>query len=389
MNPPADQTPRIDPAVRLAWRVGQRLSAPRADLLLRLAPARFLGRARPRLAAMGFPEHVTDATLARVRGMDQWSPAWTWAAQRFLADARQGRNLGDPLAEAQATRQAAMAYAVAAWLPAHGKELRTLRAAAAGLFARTLPVLDPATEPVVVTWRAFQLPGYLVRPPDLGGPVPLVVLLNGLSTSKEELLFWIEPLLWRGFAVLALDWPGTGETAARVAVTAECDDLSDGIRALAADDPALDPGRIAVVGVSLGGALAVRIAAADRRLTAAVAVTPPFDARSWLPLAGPLLHDYLALQAGAGHRLPILAEGFALPDAARRLRVPLLVFGGGRDLVVPPAEALRTAAAARGSTLIWYADGGHGLFDRIPVWTADAAGWLAERFEGAPEGPPG
>ena len=376
------EQPLVDPAVRLAWRLGRHAGPREVDLLLRVAPARLLGGARPRLEAMGLPLQAIDATLARVHALSAWPTAWTWAAQRSLADARQARTLEIPVVEATATRQAALAYGVAAWLPSGGtKELRTLRATAAGLFARSLPLLDPATERVEVVWRTTTLPGYLVRPPGLVGPMPIVLVLNGLTTTKEELLFWVEPLLWQGLAVLTLDWPGTGEAAARAAVTADCDDLASGVFDLVAADPTLDPRRVAVLGISLGGALAVRIAAADRRFAAVVAVTPPFDARPWLSLAGPLLQAHLAAHAGGADRLPALATGFALPSWAGRVRAPLLVLGAGRDLVVPPAESVRLASAVGApATLFWYAGGGHSLFNRIPLWTADAARWLADRL---------
>jgi len=53
------------------------------------------------------------------------------------------------------------------------------------------------------------------------------------------------------------------------------------------------------------------------------------------------------------------------------------VLGAGRDLVVPPAEAQRLAAAAGDlGTLLWYPRGGHGLYEIVSTWTADVATWL-------------
>ena len=55
----------------------------------------------------------------------------------------------------------------------------------------------------------------------------------------------------------------------------------------------------------------------------------------------------------------------------------MLVFGAGRDLIVPPEEAIRfcVAAGERG-TLLWYPDGRHGLYEELSDWTAEAARWL-------------
>lgn len=373
--------PRVDPLARLAWRHGRRLPPAAIDLALRLAPERALAPLRPQIAALALPDDVVAAALRRVRRLDDWSVAWTWAAQRFLGDARRAHTAGRAQDEALARRHAAFAYAVAAWLPADEKELRALRSAAADLFARALPTLSPGVVRVAVPWRTMRLPALLVLPPAGVEPAPLAVLLNGLSTSKEETIGWAEPFLWQGIAVLALDWPGTGESVLRTAPTADCVDLGDGLVALAAEH-ALDPRRVGLVGLSLGGALAVRIAAADRRIAAVVAVTPPYDARPWLPLLPPPVLAQVRRLAGADADLDALAARFSLAGAvAQRLRSPLLVFGAGRDLLVPPADAVRLAAAAGSvATLIWFGTGGHGLFDRLPEWTAEAASWLASHL---------
>ncbi len=146
---------------------------------------------------------------------------------------------------------------------------------------------------------------------------------------------------------------------------------------MAALDPRLDGSRIALIGFSLGGAQAVRIAAYDRRLAACVAVTPPFEPGSWLYAANPLMLEQLAGHLGGPYIVMELAEGFDLPEITGWLRCPLLVLGAGRDLVVPPSESQRLAAAAGDlGTLLWYPRAGHGLYEILPTWTADVAAWL-------------
>jgi len=121
----------------------------------------------------------------------------------------------------------------------------------------------------------------------------------------------------------------------------------------------------------------VRIAAFDRRLAACVAVTSPYEPGAWLHAANPLMLDQLAGHLGGPYIVMEMAEGFELPELAPRLRCPLLVLGAGRDLVVPPAESQRLAAAADGlGTLLWYPRAGHGLYEIMPTWTADVAAWL-------------
>jgi pimeloyl-ACP methyl ester carboxylesterase len=187
--------------------------------------------------------------------------------------------------------------------------------------------------------------------------------------------------------VLALDQPGTGEAALSLELTADCDDLTDGIIELARADPALDESRVVLIGFSLGGALAVHAAAGDRRIAAVVAVTPPYDAVTWLPSANPLLAAQLAALAPAAATRALI-DGFALPSAVQRLRCPLLVIGAGRDVIVPPGEAARLCAAAGDlGTLLWFPDAGHGVYDDIAGWTDDAARWLVAVMTPPPAAP--
>jgi alpha-beta hydrolase superfamily lysophospholipase len=227
------------------------------------------------------------------------------------------------------------------------------------------------------------LPAFLALPDTAKGPVPLAVILNGASTSKEETLMWGEAFLASGLAVLALDWPGSGESALHVPPTADCDDFTDGVVALTRSEPGLATARLALVGFSLGGAVAALAAAHDRRVEAVVAVTPPYDARRWYDRAQPLLRQHLATLTEGSERAARLAARFAVSGIVARLRCPVLVIGAGRDVIVPPEEAIRYCmeAGERG-TLLWYPHGGHGLYDEMPDWTAQAAGWLAAIFAG-------
>jgi alpha-beta hydrolase superfamily lysophospholipase len=230
---------------------------------------------------------------------------------------------------------------------------------------------------VEVSWRTTHLPGYLALPENVSDSAPLVVMLNGTSTSKEETLSWGGAFLEQGLAVLALDWPGSGESSLHVPPTPDCDDVMEGVIAVVSGEPAIDATRIGLVGFSLGGAVAALVAANDRRVGAIVAVTPPFDPRPWLSRAQPLLRRHLATIAGGDEHLTRLSSGFALPGVIERIRCPVLVFGAGRDLIVPPEEAIRfcLAAGERG-TLLWYPDGRHGLYEELPDWTVEAARWL-------------
>jgi dienelactone hydrolase len=367
---------------RRAWRYSNRIGRRQVDLLLRARSAGNLpGMGRERLAAMSLPRDAVEQALHRIRSVAGWYVAWTATAQTFLAETRGANGTEEDAATARARGRAALAYHAASWLAYDDPAtMRMLRAARSSLFARSVPLLLPRTELVRIPWRAAELPAYL-RFPVLAEaqdrPIPLVVILNGATTAKEETVLWTDAFVERGLAVLALDQPGTGEAVEVGPPSGEHDDLLDGVRDMVALDPRLDGSRIALIGFSLGGAQAVRIAAHDRRLAACVAVTPPFEPGAWLYAANPLMLDQLAGHLGGPYIVMELAEGFDLPEMAAWLRCPLLVLGAGHDLIVPPSESQRLAAAAGDlGTLLWYPRASHGLYEIMSTWTTDVAAWL-------------
>jgi alpha-beta hydrolase superfamily lysophospholipase len=376
-TPPPPASP--DRWVPLRWKAGQLLTPTQIDRLLRVNPHRVLGGIQPRLDAMGLPQEITGSAIGRIRAMSAWGEAWSIAAAQELTFSREQVALGRADAAALALRNAALLYHVAAWEPVEdARSIRTMRSNSATLFTRAMGELDPASTRVEFPWKAGTLSGWLTRPPAIERPVPLVVMLNGITTSKEEMLLWSEPFLWRGLAVLTLDWPGSGEAALTTEPDPDCAGLT-GLIIAAAEQERLDAARIALLGISLGGALAVRMAARDPRIAAVVSVTPPWDARVWLHRASPLMRRHFAYHAGSESAVMEYATRFALRDSAHALTAPLLVIGAGGDLMVPPGEAVMLASAAPAvSTLSWHPGATHALFDRIPVWTAEAAGWIAE-----------
>jgi pimeloyl-ACP methyl ester carboxylesterase len=185
------------------------------------------------------------------------------------------------------------------------------------------------------------------------------------------------PLLDEGIAVMTIDWPGTGESASFTSPIADCDDMTDGIFELVAEHPELDPEQVVIGGFSLGGSVAVRCAVLDRRVLGAMTVTPPYDPLSWWSYVNPLVQLQLMTLVVDNHSAEEVMAEFGLVDLVPRLRSPLLVFGAGRDLVVPAEESIALAAAGgKLATLVWYPEGGHGLYGELDDWLALTGEWI-------------
>ncbi len=132
---------------------------------------------------------------------------------------------------------------------------------------------DPAVSRVAIPYEGTHAAGLLQRRTGgRGRPAPVVVLVNGLDSTKEHMYtsgHWQE-LAARGISCLMLDQPGTGEALRLQGLTARIDTEA---WAGAAVDWLLDPrrrrpARIGIVGWSLGGYYAPRAAAFEKRLRA-------------------------------------------------------------------------------------------------------------------------
>lgn len=363
-----------------AWRWSGRVNRRYVDTLFRIRSARVIPQStRARFYAMGLPPEAVEATLGEIRSTAAWAPTWIETAQRYLGDNRRQVSAKNMPEAAHARRMAAFCYHSAQILLLDDERSAALcRSAAASLFAQAQPYLASNVRRIEVPWRNHSLPAYVMTPEPMAGPTGMIVVLNGASTSKEETLGWMNAFIRQGFTVLALDSPGTGEATSVGAYSADHEDVLDGVFDLFADEPLIDLSQVVVLGVSMGGNQAIRAAAYDRRIMAAMAVTPPYDPPRWLNRASPLVTAQLQTFANDPDMDPFEAAAqYSLHDAATNVRVPTLVIGAGHDMIVPPSESqLLAARLGTLSTLLWYPDGGHSLFDSVQNWTADAAQWL-------------
>lgn len=133
------------------------------------------------------------------------------------------------------------------------------------------------SEHVTFTSDGLTLAGNLAV---AGDRAPAVVLTGPFTGVKEQVVgVYAARLQERGVTTLAFDHRGFGESEGRRAHEDSQGKLAD-LRAAAgflAAHPAVDPNRIGVVGVCLGGGYALRAAATDPRLRAVVGIAGAYN----------------------------------------------------------------------------------------------------------------
>ena len=167
-----------------------------------------------------------------------------------------------------------------------GQGLEVVREDVASVATRHVPISRPNDEQVRIPDNGFVLAGTLSKPAK-PGPVrlPAVLLVGGSGpTDRDELTFGI-PIFGQladvvadaGFIVLRYDKRGVGMSGGRDEA-ATLADYADDVRAAVkflSDRKDVDSKRIAVVGHSEGGIVAMLAAARDKRIAALALLATP------------------------------------------------------------------------------------------------------------------
>ena len=370
------------------WRINNRLELRYVNWFMRFCGAhRIPISIVSRIYTLGIPPEVVHTTLKSIRSLDEWSHEWVETAQQYLGTYRREISAGNRVEAERARYMAAMCYQVAQIM--EYKDVRTrnsCRAWAANLARLSLPVRNPNARHFMIPWNDQELP-VLFEVPEFGdGPFGLVVMLNGVSLSKEETFTWAPRFLQAGFAVMSVDSPGTGEATSLGPINPQFTDILDGVFQLLRGEPSIDLNRVALVGASLGGNEAIRIAKRTPQIMAVVAVTPAVQPSKWMDHASPMLVAELSGLAAPENRAE-MAAGFDVLSAAETASQPMLLFGAGRDLVVPPNESQNLAErVGERATFVWYPELGHCMYTAADQWSFEAATWLAAVGEAKSEG---
>ena len=317
------------------------------------------------------------ATLSRITSWDDWCREWGSTALRYEQLAESADDAGYAETAAGAWRRAALAWHWGKFVFVdHPDEQRAAHDRAVACYRRGAAALTPPAELVRIPYGGTALAAYLRVP---AGNAPVVIMVPGLDSTKEELQATAEYYLARGLATLAIDGPGQGESEYELPIEPAYEKVATAAVDFLKARHDIYSSRIGLFGVSLGGYYAARAAAYEPRLKAVVALAGPyrFDL-DWDELP-PQTRSTFRHRSGAGSDEEARAKAgeLTLEDAAARITTPLLVVGGGRDTIVPAYHQERLAKEAPGAELQLYPDGSHGVTNRAYESRSRMADWLA------------
>jgi dienelactone hydrolase len=333
----------------------------------------------PRFVQAGVDYNDFVATTARIDTWEEWLDAWCANGDMHaqLADEATSR-----LTAGEAWSRATVAYHFAkfVWVvdPARSRAAADKAVAAMG---RTHEYLDSGAERVEVPLDGGQVVGNLRRPAGEARP-PLVLLLPGLDSTKEEFFRLENVFLDRGMATLSMDGPGQGECGYDLPIRADYEVAVTAVLDWIAGRTDLDLPRIGLLGVSLGGYYAPRVLAFEPRVKAGVGLSGPYRFSD--------IWDHVPPQT----RETFVAKSFAKDDdegrakaaeldltgVAERIQQPYLAITGKLDRLIPWEQTERAAREAPNGVFLLHEDGNHGCAN-VPYKTRPvAADWLREQL---------
>jgi dipeptidyl aminopeptidase/acylaminoacyl peptidase len=203
--------------------------------------------------------------------------------------------------------------------------------------------------------------GYFCHPANpKPGKWPAVFMIGGADSFAEEIFFSGRQIVDRGMALLLVDTPGRGSSLYLKKIPTRPDYE---VPSMACVDwlvarPEVDANRVAVLGISLAGYYAPRLAAFDRRIKALVGWSGCYsmlhDVYEFCEHLQPTLRRLLGDVDEATAKKQLAA--FTMADCAKNIACPTLISHGTEDrlMSVEGAKKLFEAVGAKDKTLKLY-----------------------------------
>ncbi|THF49657.1 alpha/beta hydrolase family protein [Allorhizobium terrae] len=337
-------------------------------------------------------------------GTQAFRETWIHMADKLVSLADEDEARGRLISAGDKLLRAANYMITAERLLAHGSEGRvSLYQQFLASFEKGLTLSGSSCRRVEIPYEGTHLSALYVPAEGVEGPAPLLVQVNGLDSTKE-MKFLVGLPAWlakRGVASLIVDQPGTGEALRLQGLTARFDSEHWASRVVdwlegRAD---VDPKRIGMEGVSLGGYYCPRAVAFEPRFACGVVWGANHDWRDVqkkrlaregnFPVPHYWSHVMWVWGAKDMDEFMQIAENVHLNGILDRIRVPFLVTHGEKDSQIPLQWAHTTFdqlvnSPKRELKIFDERTGGvqHSSFDNSANAGAYIADWVAETLGG-------
>ncbi|MEW6141821.1 MAG: alpha/beta fold hydrolase [Chloroflexota bacterium] len=203
---------------------------------------------------------------------ESWYREWLKLAQRIDKKGQDFEATKDTVSAQECYFRASNYYRTAEFfLHANPQDTRILQTwgKSRETFLKAASLSNGLIRPVEIPFEGTTLPGYYCQVDKTGAKRPLLIIHSGFDGTAEELyLANTVPALKRGFNCLLFEGPGQGRVIReqKIFFRYNWETVVTPVVDYAVKLPEVDAGRIALLGISLGGYLAPRAVAFEPRI---------------------------------------------------------------------------------------------------------------------------
>jgi alpha-beta hydrolase superfamily lysophospholipase len=228
-------------------------------------------------------ECLSTAYRIKEGDFESWNKEWLKTAKRVHKYADESLAAGHEISAREAYLRASNYYRVAEFLLLDPEDprIKTTWESSKGCFGKAASLFSPSFEPVEIPYEGTTLPGYFYKVDnDSKSPRPSLIAHGGFDSTLEELYTSAAaPALERGYNCLTFEGPGQGGLIRKQKIPFRYDweKVVTPVVDYALTKPEVDPKRLALMGISMGGYLAARTSSFEHRIVAYILNNGVFD----------------------------------------------------------------------------------------------------------------
>ena len=234
--------------------------------------------------AREFGEVLVTAGRIKSGDYDSWYEEWNRTAEKVAQEAADQLARGHHISARDSFLRAASHYCTSEFF-LHGNprdpRITSAYQKSVECYTASAKLFDPPIEPVEIPYENTTLPGYFHRVDHSERKRPLLIIHSGFDggSAQEVHDSGARAAVERGYNVLAFDGPGQFGPIHREGLPFRPDweKVVTPVVDFALTLPGVDPGKIALMGISMGGELAPRAAAFEKRIAALIANDGVYD----------------------------------------------------------------------------------------------------------------
>lgn len=318
----------------------------------------------------------------KTKTLDEWCSKWMEEASVHKKLAEEALSEGNTVTAGESFWRASLYYHYAQFLEWHKPIKQEAVKRKVEAYKRGAPLFAPPAERIEISAPALNnitLPGYLRIPLGKENP-PIVLLIGGLESTKEEYYAFEKICLRRGLATFAFDGPGQCEVYYQMKSRPDFEKATSAVIDGLQNRKEFDIKRLGVLGRSLGGYLALRSAAFDKRIKACVANSSVDFEKTW-DSHKPGMKDgwtYVSEKKNWDEAKEYF-KSYTLKGVAHKITCPTYILQGEKDPICPPEWSEWVTKEIKGPVKLAFVKGaGHCAHEFSHIYWPQMADWLAE-----------